>query len=204
MCSIPVTIRGKEATVQDYRQTRDTYYKERADRMFGRGFALGVIVTCVIVAAFIYGQREAYGATRPAPAARAMSHIVAGVDTAKLPPTWRTLLRIGMCEQPKPGISWHDVDTDAERFRAINWKHDGPGVTFPGGLGLTTLNWTTFRPRSARNIARMSQASISQQLWAGHRLWAWAERTYPGNGHTAWECSYVIGWTSSDPQDALR
>lgn len=189
--------------MQDYRQTRDTYYKERADRMFGRGFALGVIVTCVIVAAFVYGQREAYGATRPAHAARAMSHIVAGVDTTGFPPHWRTWLRIGMCEQPRRGVSWHDVDTDRERLRSIAWTQTY-NYSFAGGLGLTADNWRTFRPRSARHIESMHRATIAQQLWAAERLWRWAELKYPTNGHSAWECSYVIGWTSSDPQDALR
>jgi hypothetical protein len=108
-----------------------------------------------------------------------------------------------MCEQPKRGISWHDVKTDKDRIRSIAWKQNY-NHSFPGGLGLTLANWDTFKPPSAKRIALMSQATIAQQLWAAERLWRWAERTYPTNGHTAWVCSYVIGWTTGDPDDALR
>jgi len=107
-----------------------------------------------------------------------------------------------MCEQPKRGISWHDVKTDKQRLRSIAWKQNY-NHSFPGGLGLTLANWDTFKPPSAKRIALMSDATIAQQLWAAERLWRWAERTYPTNGHTAWVCSYVIGWTTADPDDAL-
>jgi hypothetical protein len=112
-------------------------------------------------------------------------------------------LRIGICEQPKRGISWQDVKTDKQRIRSIAWKQNY-NYSFPGGLGLTNANWDSFKPRSARGIERMSEATIAQQLWAAERLWRWAERTYPTNGHTAWDCSYTIGWTTADPDDALR
>lgn len=186
-------------------ERRNQHYKERADRQFGRGFALGIVTTCVIVAAFIYGQREAYGAERPAPrhGIVAMSNQTRVIDTTGFPPNWRTWLRIGMCEQPKRGISWHDVDTDAERLRSIAWRQNY-NSGFPGGLGFTRESWRMFRPHSARNIESMDRATIAQQLWAAERLWRWAEREYPTNGHSAWECSYVIGWTTSDPKDALR
>jgi hypothetical protein len=108
-----------------------------------------------------------------------------------------------MCEQPKRGISWHDVKTDKDRIRSIAW-HQTYNSSFLGGQGFTRLNWTDFRPHSARHIDLMSDATIMQQLWASERLWRWAERTYPGAGFTAWDCSRVIGWTTSDPTDALR
>lgn len=108
-----------------------------------------------------------------------------------------------MCEQPKRGVSWHEVKTDKDRLRSIAWKQTY-NHSFPGGLGFTRQNWIDFRPFSARNIELMSDATIVQQLWAAERLWRWAERTYPTNGHTAWECSFTIGWTTADPNDALR
>lgn len=165
-----------------HRARRLEHYKNREARAWTRGFAIGFTVAFILVVAWF------------APA-------LASARTP-MPPNYRAWLRIGMCEQPKPGISWHDVDTDAERIRAINWRGGLPN--YPGGLGLTRLNWTTFRPPSAKHIALMSDASIQQQLWAAERLWRWAERTYPGYGFTAWECSRVIGWTTSDPKDALR
>ena len=108
-----------------------------------------------------------------------------------------------MCEQPKRGISWHDVKTDKDRLRSIAWKQTY-NHSFPGGLGFTRQNWDDFKPPSAKRIVLMSDATIAQQLWAAERLWRWAERTYPTNGHTAWECSFTIGWTTGDPADALR
>lgn len=186
---------------QNHYQRRSEHYRTERNRAWSRGFAVGFVTACIIVAAFMYGQREAYGATREAP--RVMSNPKANIDTKAWPPNWRTWLRIGMCEQPKRGISWHDVDTDAERFASIAW-HQTYNHSFVGGLGFTAQNWRDFRPRSARHIDRMSDATPAQQLWAAERLWRWAEREFPTNGHSAWRCSYVIGWTTADPKDAIQ
>ena len=171
--------------------------KAREARIWDRGFIVGVFVALACILIGLYSASLAQGASRPAPSA-ATSTAFAG-----FPPHFRTWLRIGMCEQPKRGISWHDVKTDKDRIRSIAWNQNY-NHSFPGGLGFTRQNWTDFRPRSARNIELMSSASVAQQLWAAERLWRWAERTYPTNGHTAWECSYTIGWTTADPKDALR
>jgi len=171
--------------------------KRREARIWDRGFIVGVIVALACILIGLYSASLAQGASRPAPSVAKSSSAQA------YPPHWRTWLRIGMCEQPKRGISWHDVKTDKQRLRSIAWTQNY-NHSFPGGLGLTRLNWDTFKPPSAKRIALMSDATIAQQLWAAERLWRWAERTYPTNGHTAWECSYTIGWTTGDPADALR
>lgn len=181
-------------TPKHYDRRREHHRTER-NRAWSRGFCVGFITACVIVALFMYGQREAYGATREAPRATTAQK--------SWPPNWRTWLRIGMCEQPKRGISWHDVNTDAERFASLAW-HQTYNHGFPGAMGMTRQNWRDFRPHSARHIDLASNATPAQQLWAAERLWRWAERTYPTNGHSAWECSYVIGWTTSDPKDAIQ
>jgi hypothetical protein len=174
----------------DRRQAREA-------RIWDRGFIVGVIVALACILIGLYSASLAQGASRPAP------HAAASTSAQAYPPHWRTWLRIGMCEQPKRGISWHDVKTDKQRIQSIAWKQNY-NHSFPGGLGFTRQNWTDFRPHSARNIELMSDASVAQQLWAAERLWRWAERTYPTNGHTAWECSFTIGWTTGDPKDALR
>jgi len=171
--------------------------KAREARIWDRGFIVGVIVALACILIGLYSASLAQGASRPAPST------VTTTQAEAYPPHWRTWLRIGMCEQPKRGISWHDVKTDKDRIRSIAWKQNY-NYSFPGGLGFTRQNWTDFRPHSARNINLMSDASIAQQLWAAERLWRWAERTYPTNGHTAWVCSFTIGWTTGDPDDALR
>lgn len=170
--------------------------KAREAKIWDRGFIVGVLVAVALILLGLYSASLAQGATRPAPSA------VTSTAAQAYPPHWRTWLRIGMCEQPKRGIGWHDVTTDQQRIRSIAWKQTY-NYSFPGGLGFTRLNWDTFKPRSARNTELMSDATISQQLWAAERLWRWAERTYPTNGHTAWVCSYTIGWTTGDPTDAL-
>ena len=171
--------------------------KAREARIWDRGFIVGVFVALACILIGLYSASLAEGASRPAPSA------ATSTPFAGFPPHYRTWLRIGMCEQPKRGISWHDVKTDKQRIRSIAWNQNY-NHSFPGGLGFTRQNWTDFRPRSARNIELMSSASVAQQLWAAERLWRWAERTYPTNGHTAWECSFTIGWTTGDPADALR
>ena len=170
--------------------------KAREARIWDRGFIVGVIVALACILIGLYSASLAQGASRPAP------HAASSSPFAGYPPHFRTWLRIGMCEQPKRGISWHDVKTDKDRIRSIAWTQNY-NHSFPGGLGFTRQNWTDFRPHSARHIDLMSDASIAQQLWAAERLWRWAERTYPTNGHTAWVCSFTIGWTTADPDDAL-
>lgn len=171
--------------------------KAREARIWDRGFIVGVLVSVALILLGLYSASLAQGASRPAPSA-ATSTVADGY-----PPNWRTWLRIGMCEQPKRGISWHDVKTDKDRIRSIAWKQTY-NHSFPGGLGFTRQNWDDFKPANAKRIVLMSDATIAQQLWAAERLWRWAERTYPTNGHTAWECSFTIGWTTGNPKDALR
>ncbi len=171
--------------------------KAREARIWDRGFIVGVLVTVAVMLIGLYSASLAQGASRPAP------RVTTSTPAGGYPPHWRTWLRIGMCEQPKRGVSWHDVKTDKDRMRSIAWNQTY-NYSFPGGLGLTRQNWDTFKPPSAKRITLMSDATIAQQLWAAERLWRWAERTYPTNGHTAWVCSDVIGWTSGDPKDALR
>ncbi len=171
--------------------------KAREAKIWDRGFIVGVLVAVACILIGLYSASLAQGASRPAP------HAASSNSFAGYPPHFRTWLRIGMCEQPKRGISWHDVKTDKQRIRSIAW-HQTYNWSFAGGMGFTRLNWIDFRPRSARHIDLMSDATITQQLWAAEKLWRWAERTYPGAGFTAWECSRVIGWTTSNPTDALR
>ena len=171
--------------------------KARENKIWDRGFIVGVLVAVACILIGLYSASLAEGATRPAPTA------IPATAAQAYPPHWRTWLRIGMCEQPKRGISWHDVKTDKDRLRSIAWKQTY-NHSFPGGLGFTRQNWDDFKPPSAKRIVLMSDATIAQQLWAAERLWRWAERTYPTNGHTAWECSFTIGWTTGDPADALR
>lgn len=178
------TTRHKRITIHEMPSRLEQRRIER-NHTWSRGFAVGFITACIIVAVFLYGQNEAYGAEK------------------KWPPNASTWLRIFVCEQPKPGTDLSTIKTDADRFNAIAW-HQTYNHSFAGGAGMTTQNWRDFRPYSARHINSMANASPAQQLWAAERLWRWAERTYPTNGHSAWLCSYTIGWTSADPKDALR
>ena len=170
-----------------------------AKKAWNRGFTIGVLTGALIVAVFVVGQRDAYAATRPAPV-EARRHVAA----SSLPPHYRTWIRIGVCEQPKRGTDLATVKTDADRFKSIAWKQNY-NWSFPGGMGMTRQNWTTFRLPRDKHIPLMSQASLVSQLWAAERLWSWANRKYPGNGWTAWPaCARGMGWTSTNPKDALK
>jgi hypothetical protein len=40
----------------------------------------------------------------------------------------------------------------------------------------------------------MHQATPIEQVWASWRFYKWADKTYPGYGHTGWVCSSMIGF----------
>lgn len=176
----------------NHHDRRVEHYRTSANRSFSRGFAVGFIACAIIVALFLYGQRNAYGSTRPAPrysiaAKHKPESIVAMAHRLHWPRGWRTWLRIGVCEQPKPGTDLYYIRTDMDRYRAIYW--DNPGSRFPGGLGFTPLNWTQFRPPSARHLATMNLATPTQQLWAAEKIFRhYAAIGGQRYGATVWEC----------------
>ena len=157
---------------------RRAYYKRREHEAWGRGFIIGILFACALIAAFLIGQERAYGANRQA-----------------LPPHVDTWLAIAKCEQPKPG--------GYGKWGSVHW-HQTHNYSFPGGAGMQTVLWRAHRRPHMRHLATMDQASPIEQTWAMYRFWLWAERTYPGYGWTGWDCSKQIGWTTSNPADALR
>ena len=141
------------------------------------------------IACLVLVQPVAALAERPAP--RAKHH------ENQLPPHWRTWILIGRCEMPVQAIPGYR----GNRWKGIAWNQTRNWSY--NGLGLTILNWETFRRSSQRHVDA-HEATPLEQLWSAERLWRWANREYPGNGWTAWECSRMIGWTTSDPDDALE
>ena len=100
----------------------------------------------------------------------------------RLPPHWKQWIAIGKCEQP--GTGW----------KGVAWTHDGPGVSFPGGLGYTILLGEWYKPADA--TGRMSTWTPLQQLWAAERGYYHYEHLLgPQAATTLWDCSAVIGWT---------
>jgi len=101
----------------------------------------------------------------------------------KYPPHYMAFIKIAKCEQPsRDGGGWH----------GIAW-HQTYNYSFAGGMGMTKLNWLDFKTKKDPTL--MSEASPVQQLWAAYRLYMWAEKTYPGNGESAWDCSKLVGFT---------
>ena len=99
------------------------------------------------------------------------------------PPHYKTFLAIAKCEQPsRNGGGWH----------GIAWKQEY-NYSFKGGMGMTTQNWLDFRRKGQPD--NMAKATPVEQLWSAWRLYRWANKTYPGNGHTAWMCSPIIGFS---------
>jgi hypothetical protein len=130
-----------------------------------RGFICGVLFTCVIVGAFIWGQHTAYGAATAPP-----QH---WVDTA---------LKIGACEQPSGRKG---------KWAGINW-YQSHNHSFKGGLGMTNVLWDIHKRKGQPED--MHQATPIEQVWASWRFYKWADKTYPGYGHTGWVCSSMIGF----------
>lgn len=82
------------------------------------------------------------------------------VAKPNLPPHYEQWLKTCRAEQPsgKPG-----------KWASIAWRHDGAGITFPGGCGFQTYLWDEFKPKGAPE--RMSQATPAQQLWACEKIY---------------------------------
>lgn len=113
-----------------------------------------------------------------------------------LPPAWRTWLEVCSREQPKPGVY------NPTKWSTPNWTHNGPGVDYPGGCGLTRQNFSDIR--RADWPATMDQLSPRLQLWACHYLfWKYARigqamlGSYEAGqryGSTVWEVHTQMGW----------
>ena len=88
------------------------------------------------------------------------------------PPTWHMLVKIARCEQP--GYGWNGVA----------W-HQTRNYSFAGGMGMTNLNWDTFKRKGQPDS--MADATIIEQLWAAHRLGMWVKKKY-GDPWIAWTC----------------
>ena len=175
------------------RRERDKMHREK-QRSFTRGFFLGMIFVILIGYFAIQAERAAHAATlTPTAEARSVSSVYAphGITPHRLPPHWRTWIKIGQCEQP--GRGW----------KGIAWKHDGPGVTFPGGLGFTLLLADWYRPGDAHG--RMSEWTPLQQLWAAERMYR-VYRKQGGEGYAAtlWDCSAVIGFYGFNADGSWR
>jgi hypothetical protein len=98
------------------------------------------------------------------------------------PPHYKTFIAIAKCEQPsRGGGGWH----------GIAW-HQEYNYSFKGGMGMTTQNWMDFKRKGQPD--NMAKATPVEQLWSAWRLYKWADKTYPGYGWTAWECSPKVGF----------
>lgn len=117
--------------------------------------------------------------------------------STKLPPAWRTWLEVCAREQPKPGRF------DVTKWSTPNWTHSGPGVTYPGGCGMTRDNYADIRLDSWP--LTMDKASPVIQLWACHRLfWKHArigQQLHGGDyaagqryGSTVWDVHHDMNW----------
>ena len=201
-------------TVNHHHDQRVAYYRKRNTHAWSRGFCIGFVSACILIAAFMYGERNAYGNERPAPrlGITLMSRHLSIVDIARQnhwPRHWRTWLRIGVCEQRKPSVDLSTVHTDADRYRAIYWTN--PGNRFPGGLGFRPYNWLQFRPPSARHISTMNLATPKQQMWAAERIFQhFARIGGQGYGSTVWQCHTMIsmgntfGWYGFNADGSWR
>jgi len=134
-----------------------------------------IVIACIIcIILALFSPEFAMPSTRPSPATR---------NDTLYPPHYKTFIAIAKCEQPsRNGGGWHGIAWHQE----YNWS-------FRGGMGMTGLNWSDFKRKGQPD--NMAKASPVEQLWAAWRLYKWANKTYPGNGYTAWLCSPLVGFS---------
>lgn len=104
----------------------------------------------------------------------------------KLPPHYEQWLKTCRAEQPsgKPG-----------KWASIKWKHDGAGITYPGGCGFRTYNWDAHKPKGAPE--RMSDATPAQQLWACENIYTFYLRLSGSHrfASTVWDANHsILDW----------
>lgn len=105
------------------------------------------------------------------------------------PPQYGVYVRIAQCEQPAPeSARLANGRWPADMRWGVWWKQTH-NESFLGGGGMQTYLWTQFRRPSMKRVETMDKAPIHEQLHSMHRLWVWAEKTYPGAGYTAWDCA---------------
>ena len=109
-----------------------------------------------------------------------------GLSKAKLPPHYEQWLKTCRAEQPsgKPG-----------KWASIKWKHDGSGITYPGGCGFTIPNCRDHKPKGAPE--RMSQATPAQQLWACENIYTFYFRLSGSHRYaaTVWAANRsILDW----------
>lgn len=107
---------------------------------------------------------------------------------SKYPPQYGVYVRIAQCEQPAP-IKYKQHGRWPADMRWGVWWRQTHNWSFRGGGGMQTYLWTQFRRPLMKRVATMDRAPIHEQLYAMHRLYVWAEKTYPGAGYTAWDCA---------------
>ena len=153
--------------------------------------AVALVALCIVCMALALLSPElAMPNTRPAPRAHANYK-------SKIPPAYwiRTALLIGYCEQPsgrgKPG-----------QWSAINWKNT-KNYSFPGGLGMTRLLYTTFRHRGQPSL--MANATPMEQVAVAWRAYRWyANRFGEGYAATMWDCDRIIGFNGFNTDGSWR
>jgi hypothetical protein len=109
-----------------------------------------------------------------------------GLAKPTLPPHYEQWLKTCRAEQPsgKPG-----------KWASIKWRHDGAGITYPGGCGFTMANWENHKPKGAPE--RMSQATAAQQLWACENIYRFYLKQSGSHRYaaTVWDANRsVLGW----------
>jgi hypothetical protein len=164
--------------------------KARENKIWDRGFIVGVLVAVACILIGLYSASLAEGATRPAP--RAEDH------AAKvLPPHWRQWLDTCHAEQPRPG-------TYAGRgsFKNI-WWHQTTNYTYKGGCGFTQENWDAHKRKGQPRY--MSDASPLEQLWACERIYQhYAKIGGAAYGASVWDANDTIGFYGFAPVKATR
>jgi hypothetical protein len=154
--------------------------KARENKIWDRGFIVGVLVAMACILIGLYSASLAEGATRPAPRATQYA-------AKALPPHWRQWLDTCHAEQPRPG-----TDAGVGRWGNIWWKQT-KNYTYKGGCGFTQANWDAHKRKGQPRY--MSDATPLEQLWACERIYQfYAKIGGPAYGASVWDANDTLGF----------
>jgi hypothetical protein len=136
--------------------------KEQDNRIWDRGFMIGVFVTAFLIALVFHATEMAFGSTTRIGSGEASQRVTYKPHLVNLPPGYKVYLEICKREQPAKGSGW----------RSVAWKQTH-NHSYPGGCGLTRQNYLDVKHPSWPDSAHL--LSPRDQLWASFWLyWKYA------------------------------
>ena len=174
---------AREVGIEIGKRRAELRHERQKQRVFWRGFILGVVFTIILLVLFWYPARDIQASTIMAPKNQ---QTLGAKHEPRMPArsVIEAIVKVGQCEQPAPRGAgyWRDIRWDAY-----------PGKTWPGGLGIMQIHHDQFRPKGTP--ADPTKATPAQQIRVAWRAYKHYRRIYGiGGGATFWVCSAKVGF----------